>query len=619
MLFVVSYFAAAIGVGLLLTGRLFGGQPLRYRLIAVVVLAQTAVLLPVHVVAALELVGLIDRVGAVYLAIGQAVLFCGALVCCRRYRPKPVVSAGQATSWACPGYLRLVAVALGGAYLIGAANALTSYIREFDAARYHLLLPLRWAIDGSFSINSTTRWSMSMPANAEASMFVIFTSGLEHFLSVVQWGPLLCLAASVYCLALSLSKSRDAAWMCVATLLTIPIIYFQSFSGYVDMFAVSFIAAAMAFGERSLVRQDEAVELRWRWLAMAGLACGIAIGTKHIYLAFGGMLCLALVGLHARKSIRMLSAGSWAAVTLLCGVAIPSAFWYLRALLLTGNLLYPLGITIGDYVLFDGVSANEINAPNWAIGRWVNSEAGWLVYPWLEYQASGSMTKYSVDSGLGAVVATFVPLGMLFILWQARRRRTDGTLWFWLAAWVVCGLIWWFPFHQTLRFGVVSVVLSVVMTAPLLATLSAVRGRLFRGLFCASTVIACGVMTLEPASLIASRVIFDLWSRPQIYRYPTAIDEVPEGTTILSFEATRNIAMAGTRLNHRVVDRAELPDPLTDEALMEFGIDLLVGRARHRRRVENLSVIELVHKENLVDLVAGGTERWFIWEVNRDE
>ena len=184
---------------------------------------------------------------------------------------------------------------------------------------------------------------------------------------------------------------------------------------------------------------------------------------------------------------------------------------------------------------------------------------------------------------------------------------------------MISGLIWWFPLHQTLRFGLVLAVLSVVMAAPLLAALSAARCRLFGGLFCASTVIACGVMTLEPASLIASRIIFDLWSRPQIYRYPTAIDEVPEGTTILSFEATRNIAMAGTRLNHRVVDKAELPNPLTDEALMEFGIDLLVGRARHRRRVENLSVIELVHRENLVDPVSGGAESWFIWKVNRDE
>lgn len=619
MLLVVAYFAAAIWTGLILTRLLFAGEPRRYRLIVLVVLAQTAVLLPVHAVAAMELAGLIDRVDSVYLAVAQGLILCVALACHRLYARPQIDTEGHAMPWNCPWFLRLASVAVGGAYLVGAANALPGYIREFDAARYHLLLPLRWTIDGSFSISSTTDWRMSMPANAEASMFVIFAGGFEHFLSVVQWGPLFGLTAAVYCLALSLSKSRDAAWMCVVVLLTIPIIFFQSFSGYVDLFALSFIVAAMALGERSLEHSDEAGESTWRWLAMAGLACGIAIGTKHVYLAFGALLGLGLVILHARKSLRPLAVGTWAAVTLLFGIAIPSAFWYLRAALLTGNPLHPLGVTIGGYELLDGVAPSKINQLNWAIGRWVGSEAGWLVYPWLEYQSGGRMTRYSVDSGLGAVVATFVPLGVLFFVWLAWRRRTDGTLWFWLAMWVSCGLIWWYPLHQTLRFGLVFVVLSVVMTAPFLAALSAAGGWLFGGLFLASTVVACSIVALEPASSIASRFIFDLWSRPQIYRYPPVIDDLPGGATILSFEATRNMAMAGSRLNHRVVGSFELHGRPTDEHLRQHRIDYIVGRRRHVERVERLTTVELIYREKFVDPISGGSELWSLWKVNRDD
>jgi hypothetical protein len=317
------------------------------------------------------------------------------------------------------------------------------------------------------------------------------------------------------------------------------------------------------------------------------------------------------------RSRNVLVTGLSALGTLLCGIAVPSAFWYLRAAFLTGNPLFPIEVKIGDYVLFQGVAADRINPAGWAIGRWVDSESGWLAYPWVEARAGGSLTTYSIDSGLGGAFATFVPLGVVYLAWLAWHRRSDTRLWFWLAVWSVCALIWWFPLHQTLRFGLVFIILSVVLTAPLFAFLTQSRNQLFGGVLFASICLTCTIIALEPASELAGRVIFDRWSRSAIYRYPEAIDALPDGATVLSYGQIQNIAMAGERLTHRVVGDFEVPQPLTIQFLLDREVDFVVGHGSVSPQVENLPGVHLFHSEGLRDPVGKGVAQWRIWKVDR--
>jgi hypothetical protein len=188
-----------------------------------------------------------------------------------------------------------------------------------------------------------------------------------------------------------------------------------------------------------------------------------------------------------------------------------------------------------------------------------------------------------------------------------------------MLAWLTCGLLWWFPLHQTLRFGLAFILVSVLLSAPLLAVLSAARSRLFEATFFVAVVLTCGVVALEPATAIGSRALFDRWSRAEVLDYPAWVDSLPHGTTIYSLHPTKNMAMAGKRLGNRVVGDFEGRRRLTDEFLRERGIDFVVGRASRSRRLENLTIVELYLNEDLPNPITGHVGRWRIWKVNGGE
>jgi hypothetical protein len=348
-----------------------------------------------------------------------------------------------------------------------------------------------------------------------------------------------------------------------------------------------------------------------------GLACGIALGSKLVYLAFVGPLIGGLAVLSGWGQRRALRETARTAGALFGGSALTSAFWYLRGWLLAGNPLFPMEAAIGDWVLFPGVAANNINPPNWAIGRWVHSHAEWLVYPWLEYRSVPSIVSYSVDSGVGAAFTAFVPLGVAFFCWIAWRRRAERELWVWAGGLVYCGLVWWFPLHQTLRFGLIFMLLLVIVSGPLLAALGSAKNRVFEAVFCVAITLTCGILAIEPAAFIASRYLYGMHTRAAIYRYPAYVDDLPAGSTVMSLVQPNNVAMAGARMSNRVVAFFEVPRQLTMEYLEARQVDYIVGHGSQERRVEGLPGVRLIHSEIYHDPVGLGDQPWRIWKVDR--
>jgi hypothetical protein len=531
-------------------------------------------------------------------------------------RPGAVSETKPAAREPIPGYLLLSGAVIGGTYLIGAANAFGAYIIDFDAVSYHLLLPHHWLLDGTLAISNKTNWRLGMPGNGETAMYWFYAAGLSRWAFLAQWPALACLLASVYSLAYGLTRSRNGALSSIAVTATLPIVYFQTFSGYIDVFAASFLMGALALAQAAVERPAKTQSTNsWYWVM--GLACGIAVGTKLVYLAFVGPLSVGLLIVSAAR--RRNAAGAAAtAGALFAGIALTSAFWFLRGWLLTGNPVFPIRAAINGWVLFAGVAPNAINPSNWAIGRWVRSPAEWLLYPWLEYRnPASSMTSYSVDTGLGAAFAAFVPLGLAFFCWIAWQRREERRYWSAFGVLIYCGLVWWFPLHQTLRFGLIFILLLVVASGPLLAALGPARNRVFEAVFCSAITITCAILALEPAAFIASRYLFDRNTRAEIYRYPAYVDDLPAGSTVLNLAAPNNFAMAGKRLSNRVVGFFEVPRELTAEFLEERGIDYIVGHASQAPTVAGLTGVRLVHSEIYHDPVGLGNQPWRIWKVDR--
>lgn len=614
MLFAAFCLLSAGLTGWIVTRTLLGGAELRYRLIAGLIVAESALLASVHLAASFQLAGLTERLAPWHAALVLAAMLAAAAALHGR-RSRVEAEVKRAAHAPIPAYLWVSGAAIGGAYLIGAANAFDGYIIDWDAVSYHLLMPHHWLLDGTLAISQKTNWRFGMPGNGETAMYWFYAAGLSRLAFLAQWPPLACLLASAYSLAFGLTGSRNAALSALAVLATLPIVYNQTFNGYIDVFAASFLMGALALAQAATngsARPNKA----WYWVI--GLACGIALGSKLVYLAFVAPLVVGLVILTSWGRKRNAGETVRTAGALLAGMALTAAFWYLRGWLLAGNPVFPMRAAIGDWVLFPGIAASNINPPDWAIGRWVHTQAEWLVYPWLEYRNKPSMTGYSVDTGLGAAFTAFVPLGAAYFCWLGWRRRAEGELWVWLGGLIYCGLVWWFPLHQTLRFGLIFMLLLVIASGPLLAALGSARNRVFEAVFCAAITMTCAILSLEPAAFIASRRIYDMHTRAAIYRYPAYVDDLPAGSTVMNLTEPNNFAMAGERLSNRVVAFFEVPRELTMEFLEARRVDYIVGHGSHERKVEGLPGVRLIHSEVYHDPVGGLEDQpWRVWKVDR--
>ena len=214
-----------------------------------------------------------------------------------------------------------------------------------DSVWYHMSFSGRFAVSGEVGplhftdILATASWFY--PQNLE----------LLHGFGIALFGqdtlsPLLNLLwlAMGLLAAWCIGRPRGIGWLTLlaaAVVFDTPMMLEQSGNAANDMASIAFLLAAIAFlingnAQRSEGNSAEAPRFSsvgWQALGMAGLATGLAIGTKITLLAPLVVLTVLLVAISP-KGNRLASLGVWVA-----GLATPSVFWYLRNLVLGGNPL----------------------------------------------------------------------------------------------------------------------------------------------------------------------------------------------------------------------------------------------------------------------------------------
>jgi hypothetical protein len=168
-------------------------------------------------------------------------------------------------------------------------------------------------------------------------------------------------------------------------------------------------------------RQDPRAGAPSGWaLAAAGLATGLAVGTKSTAVAMAAMLTLAVIVL-APAGRRWVTAGWWFIPALLGG-----GYWYLRNLIVAGNPL-PQATSLGPISLPHPEHLQE-GRPGFSITHYLTDTGVWRTYfePGL-HQAFGALWPLVIA---GAVV------GGLLALFRAR----DGVL-RWMGAVALLGLV----------------------------------------------------------------------------------------------------------------------------------------------------------------------------------
>lgn len=251
-----------------------------------------------------------------------------------------------------------------------------------DALIYHYPMVAGWIQDATlnnprgFLVGEFQWW---YPSNTELlHTWAVMWFRTDFLVSLVSWLFFGLLMASVYALAVEIGvRMRQAAVITVAVVST-PIVFFVGvrLSG-VDTAVTAFMVLAVVFALRwwrtgrplcfGAAAPDGSGEptltARVRDIGVAGLAGGLALGSKYTAVPFVGAMVLIFLGCLVVSAVRA-KAGWRAIVVPLLALAVPAVlagiYWYVRNLVLAGNPLYPQGIAgLPDGFEISGLTASQ--------------------------------------------------------------------------------------------------------------------------------------------------------------------------------------------------------------------------------------------------------------------
>ncbi|HET7205961.1 MAG TPA: hypothetical protein VFI95_05205 [Terriglobales bacterium] len=599
-----------------------------FRVMVFLLIWTVLLIFPVQVLAALQIAGLVDKVTIPEGAIFQLVLLAIALGW-SRFRPiskKQFVRSTLMPRRPIPWYLSASAAALAISYGLFALNLLTSYPFGWDSVSYHLPIAVSWLQQGSLQLPASRVWRLSLSGNGEVLMMLLLDTGRQALASCFNWISAIALACASYEIIKKMGhENRNSRIAAVLIVLSIPIVQFQTFMDYVDLFATAFLIAAVAvFLSRYRDSGQNTQELSVPVVALSALACGVSIGTKAVFYLYGALFFAIVIAMLFRE--RAVHKRSMLLLTgvMITGVLLPSAFWFGRNYHATANPIYPLQVSVGRKVIFAGYEPSQINTASSQL-KFVSAHAGWLIYPWTEglRHPNAWMQPYSEGGGLGAAFATFVPVGLGFLIYCILRRRfcrrADILL---LLIWFLLLACWWTVLHQTPRYGLPMLVLACVLSTAFLSALFRTESN-WAGLLLTLSIISTVVISSSiPAQRLFHRIRTGEWSRAEFYGYPAMIDDLPNGTHVLNDTGfmTNNFVLAGKRLNNIVIATAELPPRLTNEFVAKESVDYIVQASSNDERQERVAPIpnSIPVSEVATEQIQGTT--WHIWKViKRDE
>jgi hypothetical protein len=393
----------------------------------------------------------------------------------------------------------------------------------------------------------------------------------------------------------------------------------QADSCYIDLYGASFLLAGLAF---FLARSDLSGQVdgdRWYMiaLALAGCAWSVAIGTKLTLYPYASILILGAVialwqenrGWSRRLSRTCLLVG---------GALIFCAFWLLRSWIEGGHPFYPIAIKLFGHVLFAGVNMDEFMPSDYDL-RYMPFRIGWLVYPWLEYNAPNN--NFGVDAGLGAVFAVVVPVGIVYGVSSAflsRKSDNSSTYRISFLGWAFMAMVWFIALKRVPRYGLPLPIFSAILSIPLIDFLLRYNPQKLRALVLTSVVIMAGLAAFAPAHAFLGRVRSAAWTRAQVYEYPALIDRLPSGTVIwvlaekVGGSSAQHFILVGEKLTNRVTRKlwAEIAEPR--QFIRDERIDYIAYTESEKGTEEDIARIG---GQLVFDNRVGPTHFWKIWDV----
>jgi hypothetical protein len=281
--------------------------------------------------------------------------------------------------------------------------------RAWDGESYHLPVALQWIHTGSLTeplvrLAAISPWEIDRfanPGNGHLLMSVPLAAGWDLFAWIVQLPFLAVGAWGVYALGRAAHATRAAAILGVLAFLSAPIVADQAAVPMLDLATAALSIAAVAL----LLPAADADVVPAERVALAGLACGLALGTKTTALAQLGLVGAAIA--TSRWTWAAPASSKVRAAALFLGLLLlPSSFWYARSAVLFGNPIHPIEVRVLGHVLFPGTTAEDMSG-SWDVERMsMRTRWEWLVFPFRD-------PEYSDETGFGALLVASGAAGLL--------------------------------------------------------------------------------------------------------------------------------------------------------------------------------------------------------------
>ncbi|MGQ9789139.1 MAG: ArnT family glycosyltransferase [Armatimonadota bacterium] len=306
---------------------------------------------------------------------------------------------------------------------------------DWDGLSYHLAAPAIWLREGHIGyipfmhhsnfplvIEMQYLWALGVGAGAGGA-------------KVFHWATLLMTIGATLAFA---RRAGFAGGWAVASLIAVPVVLWEATVAYADLATAAYTLLFLLAGWNAVRENDTSI--RRRWLVLAGLMGGFALGTKMTALGSVGILVLLLLWEAVRhKRVRVAEIGWCVGIALLVG-----APWYIKTYIYTGNPVYPY-----FYEIFGGRNWTQENA---RIYREAQLAFGLGREPYKLLMAPFNLTFYWFRffdplPFVGSV--GFVYLAGLIPLLFARHLPAVSRWW---VTFVLVSVVLWFVLMQQVRY-----------------------------------------------------------------------------------------------------------------------------------------------------------------------
>lgn len=306
---------------------------------------------------------------------------------------------------------------------------------DWDGLSYHLAAPAIWLREGCIGYIPFMHHS-NFPFVIEMQYLWALGTGMgAGGAKVFHWATLLVTLAGV--LAFARRAGFNGFWASLS-LISVPVVLWESTVAYADLATTAYTLLCLLAAWNAAAEQNASP--RRKWLVLAGLMGGLALGTKMTALGSVGLLAVLLVWEAVRRRpVR------FAEIAICVGIAVVVGTpWYIKTYVYTGNPVYPY-----FYEIFGG---RNWTAENARIYREAQLAFGMGREPYQLLMSPFNLTFYwnrffdplpFVGSPGFVYLAGLIPL--LFV-----RRLPDVGRWWVLFSLV--SLVLWFVLMQQVRY-----------------------------------------------------------------------------------------------------------------------------------------------------------------------